>query len=68
MSATCLRSSKEVRDAAKECEPKVEQLTTGLYLDAKLASVLKAYAERVNNRPAALRARAKDAELAKAFE
>jgi len=30
--------------------------------------VLKAYAERVNNRPAALRARAKDAELAKAFE
>jgi len=30
--------------------------------------VLKAYAERVNNRPAALRARSKDAELAKAFE
>ena len=30
--------------------------------------VLKAYVERVNNRPAALRARAKDAELAKAFE
>ena len=30
--------------------------------------VLKAYAERVNSRPAALRTRAKDAELAKAFE
>lgn len=34
---------KAVRDAAKECEPKVEQLTTGLYLDAEIASVLKAY-------------------------
>ena len=30
--------------------------------------VLKTYVERVNNRPAALRARAKDAELAEAFE
>ena len=30
--------------------------------------VLKAYVERINNRPAALRARVKDAELAKAFE
>jgi glutathione S-transferase len=30
--------------------------------------VIKAYMERVNSRPAVLRARAKDAELAKAFE
>jgi thimet oligopeptidase len=37
---------KAVRDAAKECEPKVEHLTTGLYLDAALASVLKAYAAK----------------------
>jgi len=37
---------KAVRDAAKECEPKVEQVNTGLYLDAKLASVLKAYAAK----------------------
>jgi thimet oligopeptidase len=37
---------KAVRDAAKECEPKVEQLTTGLYLDAGIASVLKAYAAK----------------------
>ncbi len=35
---------KAVRDAAKECEPKVEQVTTALYLDAQIASVLKAYA------------------------
>ncbi len=37
---------KAVRDAAKECEPKVEQVTTSLYLDAKLAAVLKAYAAK----------------------
>jgi thimet oligopeptidase len=37
---------KAVRDAAKECEPKVEQLTTGLYLDAAIAAVLKAYAAK----------------------
>ena len=37
---------KAVRDAAKECDPKVEQVTTGLYLDAKIASVLKAYAAK----------------------
>jgi thimet oligopeptidase len=37
---------KAVRDAAKECEPKVEQVTTSLYLDAQLASVLKAYAAK----------------------
>ena len=37
---------KAVRDAAKECEPKVEQVTTGLYLDAGIASVLKAYAAK----------------------
>ena len=35
---------KAARDAAKECEPKVEQVTTALYLDAGVASVLKAYA------------------------
>ncbi len=37
---------KAVRDAAKECQPKSEQVTTGLYLDAKLASVLKGYAAK----------------------
>ncbi len=37
---------KAVRDAAKECDPKVEQVTTGLYLDAGIASVLKAYAAK----------------------
>ncbi|HEY2512521.1 MAG TPA: M3 family metallopeptidase [Polyangiaceae bacterium] len=35
---------KAVRDAAKECEPKVEQLTTPLYMDAHIAAVLKAFA------------------------
>jgi thimet oligopeptidase len=35
---------KAARDAAKECEPKVEQVTTALYLDAGVAGVLKAYA------------------------
>jgi thimet oligopeptidase len=37
---------KAVRDAAKECEPKVEQVTTGLYLDTAIAQVLKAYASK----------------------
>jgi thimet oligopeptidase len=37
---------KAVRDAAKECEPKVEKLTTGLYMDADLAAILKAYASK----------------------
>lgn len=33
-----------VRDAAKTCEPKVDALETGLWLDATLASVVKRYA------------------------
>jgi thimet oligopeptidase len=37
---------KAVRDAAKECEPKVEAVITGLYLDPAIASVLKAYAAK----------------------
>jgi thimet oligopeptidase len=37
---------KAVRDAAKACEPKVDRVMTGLYLDADLAAVLKAYAAK----------------------
>jgi thimet oligopeptidase len=33
-----------VRAAAKLCDPKVDRLKTGLYLDATLAGVIKAYA------------------------
>jgi thimet oligopeptidase len=39
---------KAVRDAAKECEPKVEELTTAVYMDAGVASVIKAYAAKDN--------------------
>jgi thimet oligopeptidase len=35
-----------VRDAAKLCEPKTEKFTTALYLDADLAGVLQAYANK----------------------
>ncbi len=35
-----------VREAAKLCEPKVDKLKTGLYLDADLAAVIKAYAAK----------------------
>ena len=41
---------KAVRDAAKECEPKAEQVKTALYLDAGVASVLKAFAAQVDKR------------------
>jgi len=34
------------RAAAKECEPKVDAFQTSLWLDADLASVLKAYAAK----------------------
>jgi thimet oligopeptidase len=37
---------KAARDAARECEPKVSELTTQIYLDAKLAGVIKAYADK----------------------
>jgi thimet oligopeptidase len=37
---------KAVRDAAKLCEPKVDVLLTGLYLDPDLAAVIKAYAAK----------------------
>lgn len=37
---------KAVRDAAKPCEPKAERFTTGMYLDAAVASVIKAYAAK----------------------
>ncbi len=37
---------KAVRAAGKECEPKTEQLTTAIYLDATLAQVLRAYAHK----------------------
>ena len=35
-----------VTAAAKLCEPKIDKLTTALYLDADLASVIRAYAAR----------------------
>lgn len=35
-----------VRDEAKACEPKVEEVDTSLWLDAKLARVLKRYAAK----------------------
>jgi thimet oligopeptidase len=34
-----------VREAAKGCEPKVEKFETALYLDAKLAAVVRAFAK-----------------------
>jgi thimet oligopeptidase len=36
----------QVREAAKGCEPKVEQFETGLYLDADVAAVVRAYAAK----------------------
>lgn len=35
-----------VRDAARLCEPKTERLQTALYLDADVASVIRAYAAK----------------------
>jgi thimet oligopeptidase len=35
-----------VRAAAKLCEPKTDKLTTSLFLDADLAAVMKAYADK----------------------
>lgn len=35
-----------VRDAAKRCEPKVDRFNTALWLDADLAEVIKAYADK----------------------
>jgi thimet oligopeptidase len=35
-----------VREAAKLCEPKVDSFTTAVWLDAELATVIKAYAAR----------------------
>ena len=37
---------KAVRDAAKKCEPKIEKFSTGIFLDATLASVFKRYAAK----------------------
>jgi thimet oligopeptidase len=37
---------KDVRDAAKLCEPKVDKLTTSLYLDDDLAAAIKGYAAK----------------------
>lgn len=34
---------KAVRDAAKACEPKIEQFETSLYLDAEIATVVRNY-------------------------
>jgi thimet oligopeptidase len=35
-----------VRNVAKQCEPKIEKLDTALWLDAKLAGVMKRYAAK----------------------
>jgi len=35
-----------VREKAKQCEPKVDELTTSIWLDAKLARVMKRYAAK----------------------
>lgn len=35
-----------VREAARLCEPKVDRFTTAMWLDADLAGVIKAYAEK----------------------
>lgn len=35
-----------VREAAKTCEPKTEKFTTAMWLDADLAGVIKAYAQK----------------------
>jgi thimet oligopeptidase len=37
---------KAVRDAARECDPKVDKLMTAMFLDADLAAVIKAYAAK----------------------
>ena len=35
-----------VREAAKACEPKTDKLTTSLFLNAKVAAVIRAYAQK----------------------
>lgn len=37
---------KDVREAAKKCEPRTEKFTTAMWLDADLAAVIKAYAAK----------------------
>ncbi len=42
-----------VRDKAKLCEPKLDKLETGLWLDPKLARVMKRYATKKDSLPVA---------------
>ncbi|MFO0659959.1 MAG: M3 family metallopeptidase [Polyangiaceae bacterium] len=43
--------NKQVRDAAKECEPKVSKLDTAIFLDADVAAVIKRYAAKKETLP-----------------
>lgn len=41
----------DVRTKAKDCEPKIDKIDTGLWLDPKLARVVKAYAAKKESLP-----------------